>query len=469
MWRPPERIKWTPQPGRWPTRDEAAASRLFQPIDIGPLALENPVLGPGHGAVAGDRGRHRHARGAGLVMSVSPAAVPAAIVVEATGIRDIPSGPLLRIGDDRFIPGLKSLVDAVARASGGHTRLLIQIIDFLAIRRRPRRDRFLGEFLRITGDHRTRLNAAGWTEERIRAHLAELDDTALQAILSPREFEALQTGYRERVTDLDLPHIRALPGVLPDLFADAARRAREAGFDGVELHYAHAYTMSQFLSRLNDRDDGYGGSPGHRARLPLEVFRRVREAVGEDFPVGCRYLAEDCVDGGNTAEDAAYFGAAFAEAGFDFLSLSRGGRFRGRQAAVGRRRRLPLYRAERIRVHAAICFRRARPVRAQCRTRHRDTRRDSGGRTPNAGGGHRRHPRLRAGRSAVAGRQGRYRGLRPAKPRRPRTGSSRCGWGAATRWWSASTPITARRSTRSTYRSHASSGTASSVTSRASG
>ena len=335
MWRPPERIKWTPQPGRWPTRDEAAASRLFQPIDIGPLALETrcwvPAMVPwratGDGIVTPEvlGWYERFARGR-----------PGAIVVEATGIRDIPSGPLLRIGDDRFIPGLKSLVDAVARASGGHTRLLIQIIDFLAIRRRPRRDRFLGEFLRITGDHRTRLNAAGWTEERIRAHLAELDDTALQAILAPREYEALQMGYRERVTDLDLPHIRALPEVLPDLFADAARRAREAGFDGVELHYAHAYTMSQFLSRLNDRDDGYGGSPGNRARLPLEVFRRVREAVGEDFPVGCRYLAEDCVDGGNTAEDAAYFGAAFAEAGFDFLSLSRGGRFEdAKQPSVG--------------------------------------------------------------------------------------------------------------------------------------
>ena len=79
---------------------------------------------------------------------------------------------------------------------------------------------------------------------------------------------------------------------LPDLFAQAARRAREAGFDGVELHYAHAYTMASFLSRLNDRADGYGGTRGNRVRLPLEVFRRVREVAGGDFPIGCRFLAD---------------------------------------------------------------------------------------------------------------------------------------------------------------------------------
>ena len=94
--------------------------------------------------------------------------------------------------------------------------------------------------------------------------------------------------------------------------------------------------MSQFLSRLNDRDDGYGGSLENRVRLPLEIFRRVREAVGDDFTVGCRYLAEDCVEGGNPVEDAAWFGAAFAKAGFDFLSLSRGGRFEdAKQPSVG--------------------------------------------------------------------------------------------------------------------------------------
>jgi 2,4-dienoyl-CoA reductase-like NADH-dependent reductase (Old Yellow Enzyme family) len=71
-------------------------------------------------------------------------------------------------------------------------------------------------------------------------------------------------------------------------------------------------------------------------RLPLEVFRRVREAVGDDYAVGCRFLAEDCIDGGSTVEDSAYYAVEFARAGMDFLSLSRGGRFEdAKQPGVG--------------------------------------------------------------------------------------------------------------------------------------
>jgi 2,4-dienoyl-CoA reductase-like NADH-dependent reductase (Old Yellow Enzyme family) len=146
-------------------------------------------------------------------------------------------------------------------------------------------------------------------------------------VLSPRELDDLRRGARERVTDMHLPHIRDLPKSLPDLFAAAARRAKQAGFDGVELHYAHAYTMASFLSKLNTRDDGYGGARENRVKLPLEVFAAVRQAVGRDFVVGCRYLSEDCIEGGNDLADTPYFGAEFAKAGMDFLSLSRGGKF----------------------------------------------------------------------------------------------------------------------------------------------
>lgn len=261
---------------------------------------------------------------------------PGVIVVEATGIRDIASGPLLRIGDDRFIPGLTRLVEAVRRASGGETRLLIQLIDFLAIRRRPDPERYFRQYLQITGRHRALLGAQAWPEEAVRAHLAGMAPAQWAGVLDARELEALRMGYRERVTDTDLPHVRDLPRVLPDLFAAAARRAREAGFDGVELHYAHAYTMASFLSARNDRADGYGGSREQRVRLPLEVFRRVRETVGADYTVGCRYLSEDCIEGGADIDDAAWFGTEFARAGMDFLSLSRGGKFEdAKQPAVG--------------------------------------------------------------------------------------------------------------------------------------
>ena len=159
----------------------------------------------------------------------------------------------------------------------------------------------------------------------------------LAEILTPREFEMLEYGYRERVSDMHHEHIRELPEVLPDLFADAAERAHKAGFDGVELHYAHAYTMASFLSATNNREDGYGGDPENRVRLPLEVYRRVRENVGPRFTVGCRYLTEDCIEGGSGVDDAIFFGRAFARAGMDFLSLSRGGKFDdARKPRVGR-------------------------------------------------------------------------------------------------------------------------------------
>jgi 2,4-dienoyl-CoA reductase-like NADH-dependent reductase (Old Yellow Enzyme family) len=115
--------------------------------------------------------------------------------------------------------------------------------------------------------------------------------------------------------------------VLPTLFADAAARAREAGFDGVELHYAHAYTMASFLSATNTRSDGYGGSRAERVRLPLEVHDAVRRRVGADFVVGARMLADECIDGGSDVADAEFFAVQLAAAGTDFISLSRGGKF----------------------------------------------------------------------------------------------------------------------------------------------
>lgn len=335
MWRPPQRIKWRPDPGRWPSAEETERSLLFSPIQIGEMCLSSrtwvPAMVPwratdeGHVTEANIEWYERFARGR-----------PGAIVVEATGIRDVPSGPLLRIGDDRFVPGLARLAEAVRRASEGETRLLIQLIDFLAIRRRPEPEMFFRRFLRITDRHRAALDARSWPDNAVREQLAKLPEAELIEVLDRREFEALRMGYRERVTDTGLPHIRELPRTLPELFARAAGRAREAGFDGVELHYAHAYTMASFLSARNDRSDGYGGAREHRVRLPIEVFRRVREVVGSDYTVGCRYLAEDCIEEGMGVEDAAWFGVEFARAGMDFLSLSRGGKFEdAKQPAVG--------------------------------------------------------------------------------------------------------------------------------------
>lgn len=333
MWRPPQRIQFEAKPGRIPTRAEAEASRLFSPVAVGPVALEQrtwvPAMVPWRATEDGfvtDAVVEWYARFA--------KGQPGAIVVEATGIRDVPSGPLLRIGDDRFVPGLKRLVDAVREASGGQTRLFIQLIDFLSIRRRPDAKKYFERFLAITDAHRAAFPGA--SDADIRAALGGMKRDQLATVLNERELESLEFGYRERVTDMDLPHVRDLPQVLPDLFAAASLRAQQAGFDGVELHYAHAYTMASFLSRKNTRPDGYGGSLDNRVRLPLEVFREVRARTRPDFTVGCRFLADECIDGGNDAGDAVYIGVAFAKAGMDFISTSRGGKFDdAKQPGVG--------------------------------------------------------------------------------------------------------------------------------------
>ncbi len=335
------REKLLPIP-RWPTRAEAEASRWFSPIRLGPIEARErtwvPAMVPWRASPDGLvtpevlGWYERFAQGQ-----------PGVLVVEATGIRDVPSGPLLRVGHDRFIPGLAQLVETVRRASGGRTRLFIQIIDFLKIRRRPSRDRFLAEFLSIDPPLRARMEAvlseAGWneaSEPAVRDRLLQASEVQLGALLTARELEAYRFGARERVTDVDQPHLRELPRVLPPLFSAAAKRCVEAGFDGIELHYAHAYTMASFLSARNDRADGYGGSREMRVRLPLEVYQAVRAEVGQRAALGCRFLSDEVIEGGSRVEDAAFFGVELARAGMDYLSISKGGKFEdAKQPKVG--------------------------------------------------------------------------------------------------------------------------------------
>ncbi|MFO1053535.1 MAG: NADH:flavin oxidoreductase [Planctomycetota bacterium] len=337
----PEHVHWHDLPDTtWPDADSARASLLFGPIDVGPLRCRTrtwvPAMVPWRATEDGEVTDDvidwytRFAQG-----------LPGVLVVEATGIRDVPSGPLLRASHARFVPGLRRLVDAVRDASGGRTRLLLQIIDFLAIRRRPQKERYFTRFLRIGSHHAAALATLGVLdstadESAVRGALVALDDVTLASVLTPREFRDYAFGYREQVGDTHLPHVAELPRVLPGLFADAAERACESGFDGVELHYAHAYTMASFLSRTNQRDDGYGGAKDHRVRLPLEVFRAVRARVGERFAVGCRMLGDEVIRGGSRIDDAVWFAREFARAGFDFVSVSKGGRFEdARQPQVG--------------------------------------------------------------------------------------------------------------------------------------
>jgi 2,4-dienoyl-CoA reductase-like NADH-dependent reductase (Old Yellow Enzyme family) len=198
------------------------------------------------------------------------------IVVEAMAVHQSKSGPLLRISSDEFAPGLTDLASRCHDAGPG--RVVPQIIHFLKISR---------------------------------------------------------TGWRQTVDMLSPSDIDAIV----DAYGAAAARARACGFDGVELHMAHAYTLSSFLSRLNPRRDAYGGSLENRLRLPIRVVERVRREVGDDFAVGVRFLGEECIRNGYTVVDAGPIAVRLARAGVDYISLSAGGKFEDARPIEGE----PLY------------------------------------------------------------------------------------------------------------------------------
>ena len=127
--------------------------------------------------------------------------------------------------------------------------------------------------------------------------------------------------------DAELPRELTIDQIeeIEDKFADAALRVKKAGFDGVEIHSAHGYFLDQFLSPLtNKRTDEYGGDIDGRIKIHLEIIKKVREKVGDDYPVFLRLGAGDNMDGGLSQEDAVYAAKAFENAGVDVLDISGG-------------------------------------------------------------------------------------------------------------------------------------------------
>jgi 2,4-dienoyl-CoA reductase-like NADH-dependent reductase (Old Yellow Enzyme family) len=202
---------------------------------------------------------------------------PGLIVVEATAVHGAKSGPLLRLSGDEFVPGHARLLGAMRAA--GPSKVALQIIHFLKIAR---------------------------------------------------------SGWRQTVDMLAVEDLNAIVAA----YAAAAGRARAAGYDGVELHMAHAYTLSSLLSARNRRRDAYGGrSLEARLRLPSEVLAAVRAAVGPDYPVGVRFDGEEAIKGGYGLTDARYIALRFAQLGADWLSISAGGKFEDAVQKAGE----PLY------------------------------------------------------------------------------------------------------------------------------
>lgn len=108
-------------------------------------------------------------------------------------------------------------------------------------------------------------------------------------------------------------------------YSQAAKRAWQAGFDGIEIHSGHGYLLSQFLSpAYNKRQDEYGGSIENRARIHLQIYQAIRDVVGPDYPVLIKMNCADFIENGLTIDDSLQAAGLFADAGFDAIEVSGG-------------------------------------------------------------------------------------------------------------------------------------------------
>lgn len=159
--------------------------------------------------------------------------------------------------------------------------------------------------------------------------------------------------YIEGVSQVPQAMTRAQMETVRDEFVAAAVRAAQAGFDWLELHCAHGYLLSSFISPLtNQRTDDYGGSLENRLRYPLEVFEAVRAVWPEDLPMSVRISAHDWVEGGITADDAIEIARSFKAAGADMVDCSSGQVSKAEQPVYGRMYQTPF--SDRVRNEAHV-------------------------------------------------------------------------------------------------------------------
>jgi len=254
--------------------------RLFEPYELRGLALKNRLVSApcerNYANIDGsvtqryiDYVVERAKGGVGL------------IIVESMYIDPIGRGHIRQLGiyDDKLIPGLRRMTDAV-HANGAK----------------------IASELMFTGRE---------TSSYI---------TGFQPV-APSNVPCTVLAGGEAPRELTLAEIKGLI----DRFAEAARRSVEAGFDLVEIHGAHGYIINQFLSPFtNKRTDEYGGSVKRRMRFPLEVVARVREAAGDNVPIAYRMSADEKIEGGLTIDDMVRFSQELEKAGIDLIDVSAG-------------------------------------------------------------------------------------------------------------------------------------------------
>lgn len=251
---------------------------LFQPCKIGTLEIKNRFVMPAMDSFYTDKSHQfteqacnyygERAKGQfGLIVTEY-------LCVSEEGLAcDTQAG----IYDDRFLPGLTKVAERVHKEGA---KIFAQL------------------------HHAGRIQGPGTTEKEV------VGAGPLQDI-----------NFPQQVHELTVEEIK----ILEEQFVKAALRAKTAGFDGVEVHGAHGYLLSQFLSKsLNKRVDEYGGTLTKRARIVCEIIQKIKQACGADYPVTVRTSGEENWYGGNSIEDATVHAVLFEAAGADAIHISYG-------------------------------------------------------------------------------------------------------------------------------------------------
>jgi len=256
-------------------QSERKLQRLFTPIRVGKLELKNRIIMP---PMIDRLATHGEPNDAVKDFYAARARGGVALIVLTPGIVDISMASPIQLGiyDDSCIPGFRQFTDLIHSCGA---RIGIQLMHL---------GRQGGEIKRYKPVAPSPIP------------LTPKDEV-------PRELTA---GEVEG---------------LVEKFAEAARRAREAGFDMVELHGCHGYLLSSFLSPLtNKRSDEYGGSVAKRARFVMEIVSLIKERVGQDFPVSVRMNGSDYMPGGTTVDMAQQTAKLLEEAGANMIGVSGG-------------------------------------------------------------------------------------------------------------------------------------------------
>ncbi|MFE7225613.1 FAD-dependent oxidoreductase [Nocardioides sp. NPDC057577] len=274
---------------------------LLSPGAIGPMSLANRVVMPAMDMNLCDEGvledgdiAHYAARAAGGTGLVITSAAAVAYPIGATSRKE-PG-----LSDDRFIPGLRALADAV-HAEGA--KLCVQATHH-------------GKMSKVdTADGRPLFVPSMPVGERDMSALRDNTPTELGAMATAVS-EGKTPSFRE-ATEEDIAW-------LVGQFADAARRVMRAGADAFEIHAAHGYVLGTFLSRAdNRRTDRWGGSLENRARLACAVIRAVRAAVGDGLAILVRVAGKEYGEEGSlTTEEAVAASRLFEEAGADAIHVT---------------------------------------------------------------------------------------------------------------------------------------------------